>query len=77
MEADGVFGYASSTYIASAGTKQELFYGKVTYQRRDVDHFRLPNSFEPMYRNPQEKGNRLWSDSVDTKVTVIAGVTNL
>ena len=75
VEADGVFGYASSTYVASAGTKQDLFYGKVTYQRRNVDHFRLPAGFEPTDRNPQRKGDRLWSDSTDTKVTVIAGVT--
>jgi iron complex outermembrane receptor protein len=75
VEADSVFGYASSTFVASAGTKRDLYYGKVTYQRRDVDHFRLAGSFEPADRNPQEKGDRLWSDSVDTKVTVIAGVT--
>jgi len=75
VETDGVFDYASSTYVASAGTKRELYYGKVTYQRRDVDHFRLPDSFEPTERNPQQKGNRLWSDSTDTKVSVIAGIT--
>ena len=75
VETDSVFGYASSTYVASAGTKQDHFYGKVTYQRRDVDHFRLPDSFEPSDRNPQQKGDRLWSDSSDTKVTVIAGIT--
>ena len=75
VEADGEFGYASSTWVASAGTKRDLYYGKVTYQRRDVDHFRLSDDFEPTARNPQQKGDRLWSDSVDTKVTVIAGVT--
>ena len=75
VETDSVFGYASSTYVASAGTKQDLFYGKITYQRRDVDHFRLSDGFEPADRNPQQKGDRLWSDSTDTKVTVIAGIT--
>ena len=76
VEADSGFGYASSTWVASAGTKRDLYYGKVTYQRRDVDHFRLPDSFEPRdVYHPQQKGDRLWSDSVDTKVTVIAGAT--
>jgi len=75
VETDSLFGYASSTYVASVGAKRDLYYGKVTYQRRDVDHFRLPDSFEPASDNPQQKGDRLWSDSVDTKVTVIAGVT--
>jgi iron complex outermembrane receptor protein len=74
-EVDSVFGYASSTWIASAGTKRDLYYGKLTYQRRNVDHFRLPDSFEPTNRNPQQKGDRLWSDSTDTKVTAIAGIT--
>jgi len=75
VETDSGFGYASSTYVASVGAKRDLFYGKVTYQRRDVDHFRLPAGFEPTDRNPQQKGNRLWSDSTDTKVTTIAGIT--
>ena len=75
VEADAGFNYTSSTYIASAGTKRDLYYGKFTYQRRDVDHFRLPESFEPTSGNPQQPGNRMWSDSSDTKITAIAGIT--
>ena len=75
VEADSRFNYASNTIVASAGTKRELYYGKVTYQRRDTDHFRLPDSFEPTLGNPQQKGDRMWSDSIDTKVTVMAGIT--
>jgi len=75
IEADSIFNYASNTLVASSGTKRELYYGKVTYQRRDVDHFRLPEKFEPANANPQQKGDRLWSDSTDTKVTFIAGIT--
>ena len=75
VEADGGFGYASNTIVASAGTKRELYYGKITYQHREVDHFRLPDGFEPTDRNPQQKGDRLWSDSTDAKITVIAGTT--
>jgi iron complex outermembrane receptor protein len=77
VEADGRFDYSSNGWVASAGTRRELYYGKLTYQRRDVNHFRLPNSFEPTPDNPQQKGRRMWSDSVDTKVTAIAGITPL
>ena len=75
VETDSGFGYASSTYVASAGTKRDLYYGKFTFQRRDADHFRMPDSFEPTSGNPQQKGDRLWSDSTDTKLTAIAGIT--
>ena len=72
---DGVFSYASSTYVAAAGTKQDRFYARAVYQYRDVDHFRLSNDFVPTENNPQQKGDRLWSDSTDKKLTLIAGLT--
>ncbi|MDR2344249.1 MAG: TonB-dependent receptor [Spirochaetaceae bacterium] len=72
---DSVFKYADSTHVLEAGSKQPLFYGKGVLQYRDVDHFRLPGSFEPSPQNPQEKGERLWSDSKDLKLTLIAGLT--
>ena len=72
---DSVFSYASSTYVAAAGTKRDRFYARAVYQYRDVDHFRLSDDFEPAKNNPQQKGDRLWSDSTDKKLTLIAGVT--
>jgi iron complex outermembrane receptor protein len=72
---DSIFNYADSAHVFQLGTKQPLFYGKGVVQYRDVDHFRLPDSFEPSAQNPQEKGNRLWSDSKDLKLTLIAGLT--
>ncbi|MDR0722055.1 MAG: TonB-dependent receptor plug domain-containing protein [Treponema sp.] len=72
---DSVFKYADSTHVLEVGTKQALFYGKGVFQYRDVNHFRLPDSFEPSPQNPQEKGNRLWSDSKDLKLTLIGGLT--
>jgi iron complex outermembrane receptor protein len=72
---DGVFNYADSAHVFQLGTKQPFFYGKGVVQYRDVDHYRLPDSFEPTAQNPQEKGNRLWSDSKDLKLTLIAGLT--
>ncbi|MDR2633145.1 MAG: TonB-dependent receptor plug domain-containing protein [Treponema sp.] len=72
---DSVFNYADSTHVLAAGTKQPFFYGKGVFQYRDVDHYRLPDSFEPSAQNPQEKGNRLWSDSKDLKLTLTGGLT--
>jgi iron complex outermembrane receptor protein len=72
---DGIMHYADSTHVASAGTKLKYFYGKVVLQYRDVDHWRLPESFEPTALNPQEKGERLWSDSEDSKFTLVLGTT--
>jgi iron complex outermembrane receptor protein len=45
------------------------------FQYRDVDHFRLPDSFEPTANNPQQKGERLFSESTDLKLTFLAGIT--
>jgi len=72
---DSVFSYAQSTQVLSAGTRQKLFYAKGVFQYRDVDHFRLPASFEPSAGNPQQAGNRLWSNSSDLKLTLLAGLT--
>jgi iron complex outermembrane receptor protein len=72
---DGMFHYADSTHVVEAGTKQTFFYGKGVFQYRDVNHYRLPDSFEPTAENPQQRGDRLWSDSKDMKLTLIAGLT--
>jgi hypothetical protein len=44
---------------------------------RDTDYFRLPASFEASPNNPQQSGDRLWSDSKDFKLTLIAGTAPL
>jgi len=72
---DGVFSYASSSYVAAAGAKRDYYYARAVYQYRDVDHFRLSADFEPADNNPQQKGDRLWSDSTDKKLTLIGGLT--
>jgi iron complex outermembrane receptor protein len=75
VDIDSVFHYASSYTALKLGTKQDLFYGLGVFQYRDADHFRLPGSFEPTSRNPQGSGDRLWSDSKDLKLTLLAGLT--
>jgi iron complex outermembrane receptor protein len=72
---DSILRYANSTHVASLGTKQDYFYGKAVFQYRNVDHYRLPDSFEPTDKNPQKAGDRLWSDSDDIKLTLMAGAT--
>lgn len=75
FEADSNYKHSSSYYLLSAGTKQDKFYLKTTLQYRDVDHFRLSDDFRPSARNPQQKGERLFSDSTDEKYTIILGTT--
>jgi iron complex outermembrane receptor protein len=72
---DGVFGPADTNLFALAGTRQDLFYLRGTAQYRHIDHWRLPESFEPAAANPQGTGNRMWSDSKDLKATALAGIT--
>jgi iron complex outermembrane receptor protein len=74
---DSVFRYASSSTILRLGTKQDLLYGLGVFQYRNTDHFRLPDAFEPTPGNPQGSGDRLWSDSEDLKLTLMAGLTPL
>jgi len=72
---DSVFHYADMFHALKAGTRQHYFYALGVLQYRDIDHYRLPAAFEPAANNPQESGDRLWSDSKDVKATVMAGVT--
>jgi iron complex outermembrane receptor protein len=72
---DSIAQYAGSNYVLNLGTKQNLFYAKGVFQYRMADHWRLPDSFEPFPNNPQEKGDRLWSDAKDLKLTLLAGIT--
>ncbi|MGE4267297.1 MAG: TonB-dependent receptor [Deferribacterales bacterium] len=75
IEFDSIYKRASNYYLGSIGTKQDKFYFKGTVQHRDVDHFRLSDDFEPTSVNPQGKGERLFSDSKDSKYTLVAGIT--
>lgn len=72
---DGTGRYAGSTHVLSAGSKLRYGYARAAVQYRDVDHFRLPAGFEETEGNPQKAGDRLWSDSKDFKLTLIAGLT--
>ncbi|MHB9293187.1 TonB-dependent receptor [Hollandina sp. SP2] len=82
LDLDGIFRYGGNTQTASVGSKLDWFYGKATFQYRNIDHFRLSEGFTPLDEvppeqggNPQKTGNRLWSDSVDYKLTLLAGLT--
>jgi iron complex outermembrane receptor protein len=75
FDLDGIGKYAGSTHVLGVGTKQEYFYVRGVLQFRDVDHFRLSGDFNPVSENPQQGGDRLWSDSRDAKLTFMAGWT--
>ncbi|AEF85169.1 putative TonB-dependent receptor [Treponema primitia ZAS-2] len=75
LDFDSIGKYADSTHVLSLGSRLKYFYTKAVAQYRDINHFRLPGDFEPTKYNPQEKGDRLWSDSKDTKITLLAGFT--
>jgi iron complex outermembrane receptor protein len=79
---DGALSYSGNLQTFSAGTKLDLFYAKASFTWRDVDHWRLPESFEPSDDlepgeggNPQKKGKRIWSKSNDLKVSALLGFT--
>jgi iron complex outermembrane receptor protein len=65
VDFDAVGGFNGTTQVLSAGGRGERFYGKAVFQYRGIDHYRLSADFEPTWGNPQEAGNRLWSDSTD------------
>jgi iron complex outermembrane receptor protein len=82
LDLDSRFAYSGNTQVGSVGTKLDWFYGKATFQYRNIDHFRLSDRFIPLDEdppeqrgNPQKAGNRVWSDSVDHKLTLLAGLT--
>jgi iron complex outermembrane receptor protein len=77
VEFDSIGKFSAATDVVKAGTKQEYYYGMGIFQYRGVDHWRLPADFEPDKLNPQEPGDRLWSDSTDMKLTLLAGWTPL
>jgi iron complex outermembrane receptor protein len=75
LEADGAFKFSQANLFAGAGVRRDLFYARATIQYRLIDHWRLPDSFEPVPVNPQQKGDRLWSDSKDIKAGLMLGIT--
>jgi iron complex outermembrane receptor protein len=77
VDIDAVGGFNGAVHVLSAGGKGDLFYGKTVFQYRGVDHYRLSGDFDPTWGNPQEEGNRMWSDSTDMKLTVMGGWTPL
>ena len=74
-EFDSIFSLASKSYLASVGSKLKKVYFKATVQNRDVDHWRVPDSYRPIKGSVQEKGKRLFSDRSDFKTTLMAGTT--
>jgi iron complex outermembrane receptor protein len=75
LDFDSVFKYAGITNAYSIGTKQSTFYAKGVFQTRAIDHYRLSDKFTPSPYNLQQKGERLFSDTKDIKLTLLVGWT--
>lgn len=75
IENDDNFDFASVNNILSIGSKTSKFYFKNTLQYREIDHYLLPASYKPSYSSIQKDRKRLFSDRVDLKNTLIAGIT--
>ena len=74
IDFDGIFNYSGVSTVVRAGSRQNPFYAMGTFQFRNTNHFRLSERFEPHPAGIQGMGNRIWSDSQDMKITVIAGL---
>jgi iron complex outermembrane receptor protein len=77
-------GFANTTEALTAGTRLGMFYARAGVQNRYVDHWRLPNSFEPRDTRPPEQGgdpqldgNRLFSQSNTLDANIMIGVNPL
>jgi iron complex outermembrane receptor protein len=76
IEFDNIFKRQQNLYLASVGSKQNIFYGKATAVLIDRDHFRLPDEFRPKteYQPDHERKD---ASEQDSKITLIAGFTPL
>jgi iron complex outermembrane receptor protein len=60
-------------FSLGAGSRQRLFYAKVTYTQLEEEYFRLPSKFEPnVYEDGGKRDN---SYSRDRKLSLMAGLT--
>jgi iron complex outermembrane receptor protein len=77
-------GFAGTTDSISTGTRLGMFYAKGGFNIKYVDHWRLPESFEPLPNgdplnggDPQRSGNRMWSDYTSWGANAMVGATPL
>jgi iron complex outermembrane receptor protein len=75
-------GFGSTTDTLTAGTRIGMFYARAGIQEKYVDHWRLPESFEPGYSrppeeggDPQQKGNRIFTKANTFGANIMLGVT--
>lgn len=74
IEFDSIFKKQQHMYLVSAGTRQDIFYAKLTVVHINKTHFRLPDSFTPV-NDYQPDHERRDSGEKDTKLTLMLGVT--
>ncbi|MDR3302261.1 MAG: TonB-dependent receptor plug domain-containing protein [Spirochaetaceae bacterium] len=76
--------YAGNVDNIAVGTRQGMFYARAGFQGSFIDHWRLPESFEPTDNtppeqggNPQKTGNRIFSGSTTIGANAMVGFTPL
>jgi iron complex outermembrane receptor protein len=74
-------GFGGNVDTVSVGSRFNIFYARAGFQGNFVDHWRLPDSFEPADDkppeeggNPQKKGNRIFSESTTLGANLMVGV---
>ncbi|MDR3357077.1 MAG: TonB-dependent receptor [Spirochaetaceae bacterium] len=77
-------GFANTTDAVTVSSRLDKFYVRAGVQERYVDHWRLPNSFEPKDTrppeeggDPQHKGNRIFSESNTLDANIMLGANPL
>jgi iron complex outermembrane receptor protein len=77
-------GFGATTTNLAAGTRLGMFYARAGIQEKYVDHWRLSDDFKPGYSappteggDPQQKGNRIFTNTNTFGANVMFGVTPL
>jgi iron complex outermembrane receptor protein len=77
-------GFANTTEAVTVGSRFNIFYVRAGVQERYVNHWRIPDSFEPKDTRPPEEGgdpqlegNRIFSESNTLDVSIMIGANPL
>jgi iron complex outermembrane receptor protein len=77
-------GFGATTSTVTAGTRLGMFYARAGIQEKYIDHWRLPDSYEPGDSrppeeggDPQQKGNRIFTKGNTFGANIMLGFTPL
>ncbi|MFP3043269.1 TonB-dependent receptor plug domain-containing protein [Treponema primitia] len=77
-------GFSANTDTVTVGTRLGMFYARAGIQEKYVDHWRLSDDYEPLNSrdpsdggDPQQKGNRIFTNANTFGANIMAGVNPL